>query len=126
APSKKPAVSRRAGFATRTRFIRRSSLDQRPPRGRPLGAAAPVGTARLRLALAGAGQLFRLRRDRSLGELEADLVLAFRARLVLDQHDADMAAALQMAEQHFISQRLLDVLLDHARHRTRPHLLVVT
>src|SRR5207245_8225796 len=89
-------------------------------------AATSVGAARLRLALAGAGQLFRLRRDWSLDELEADLVLSLRARLVLDQHDADMPAALQVTEQHFVRQRLLDVLLDHARHRTRAHLLVVT
>ena len=30
-----------------------------------------------------------------------------------------------MAEQHFIRERLLDVLLDHAGHRPRTHLLVV-
>ena len=49
----------------------------------------------------------------------------FRARLVLDQHDTDVAAALQLAEQHLVGQRLLDVLLDHARHRPRAHLLIV-
>ena len=36
-----------------------------------------------------------------------------------------MAAALELAEQHLVGQRLLDVLLDHARHRPRAHLLVI-
>src|SRR5258708_18285345 len=105
---------------------RRSAIAPRALGGRSLGPAATVGAARFRLAPAGAGQLFRLRRDRSLDELEADLVLAVRARLVLDQHDADMAAALEVTEQHLVRQALLDVLLDHARHPTLAHLLVVT
>src|SRR5882672_8244981 len=101
------AIKQKAGgLATRRLFVPdfcRLRLDQRPPRGRPLRTAA-----RFRLALPSTGQLFRLRRDRSLDELEADLVLAVSACLVLDQHDADMAAALQVTEQHLVRQRLLD------------------
>src|SRR6185312_4533678 len=96
-------------------------LDQRPFRG-ALGTAAWTAT-RSRFALARAGQLFRLRRNRTFDELEADIVRA--RRLVLDQHDADMAAALELAEEHLVGQRLLDVLLDHAGHRPRTHLLIV-
>ena len=45
--------------------------------------------------------------------------------LVLDQHDADVAAALELAEQHLVGEPLLDVLLDHPRHRAGAHQLVV-
>src|SRR5262249_19582490 len=85
--------------------------------------AVRAATRLRRLALARARQFLRLRRDRTFDELEADLVEA-RA-LVLDDDDADMSAALEPAEQHFVSERLLDVLLDHARHRPRTHLLVI-
>src|ERR1700682_603029 len=109
---KKPAVLRHAGFLISNGD--RSDLDQRPSRGRALGAAA--GATRLRLArcgaaLAGTGQLFRLRRHRAFDELEADLAPVFGIRLVLEQHDADVTAALELAEQHFVRERLLDVLL---------------
>src|SRR6266516_6653200 len=104
-----------------------SDLDQRSPRGRALGPAAAIGAARFwsarRGALARARQLLRLGRDRAFDEFEADLVLG--GRLVLDQHDADVAAALELAEQHLVRQRLLNVLLDHAGHRPRAHLLVI-
>src|SRR6516164_10783908 len=103
-------------------------LDQRPSRGRALGATAGAATpARFRLALASAGQLFGLRRDRPLDILEADLFLSsLAARLVLDHDDTNMAAAFELAEQHLVGERLLDVLLDHARHRPRAHVLVIT
>src|SRR5258708_35189377 len=76
-----------------------SHLDQRPSRGRALGAA--TGATQFRLprcgaAFAGAGQLFRLRRHRAFDELEADLALVFRSRLVLQEHDADVTAALAL------------------------------
>src|SRR5665213_812460 len=104
-----------------------SGLDQRTARGRSLGpSTAAIRAARLRLALACDRQLLRLRRDRTLDEFEADLLRAFRTRLVLDQDDTNVTAALELAEQHLVRQRLLDVLLDHARHRPRSHLLVIT
>src|SRR6185437_683262 len=103
-----------------------SSLDQRPSRDRTLRAAAPSVLLRLarHRALARAGQLLRLRRHRPFEVFEADLFLA-GCRLVLDQHDTDMAATLELAEQHLVGERLLDVLLDHARHRAGAHLLVI-
>src|SRR5581483_3494438 len=104
----------------------RSDLDQRPLRRRGFRAAAGAtvrATGLRRLAPARARQFLGLRRDRTFDELEADLVQT-RA-LVLDHDDADMAAALQLAEQYLVGQRLLDVLLDHARHRPRAHLLVI-
>src|SRR3954471_2142842 len=92
-----------------------SSLDQRAL-GRPLRAAGASGLGLARRALAGSRELLLLRRDRTLDELEADLVLGL-VGLVLDQNDADMAATLELAEQHLVGQRLLDMLLDHASHR---------
>src|SRR5882724_11369749 len=103
--SKKPAgpATRRLPDLMMLRFDLSSDLDQRPTRGRALRPAA-TGTARFRLArnraLARARQLFRLRHDRALDEFEADLVAA--RRLVLDQHDANVAAALELAEQHLV------------------------
>src|SRR5258705_8079763 len=126
-PIKKPAVLRRAGFSIRN--IDRSGLDQRTSRSRALRAAARTTRFRLarRGALARAGQFFRLWRHRPFDIFEADLFLGrLRSCLVLYQDDADVAAALELAEQHFIRQGLLDVLLNHARHRPRAHLLVVT
>src|SRR5438034_8389305 len=106
-----------------------SDLDQRSPRGRALGPAAAIGAAGFRPArrgaLARARPLLRLGRHRTFDEFEADLVLAF-CGLVLDQHDADVTAALELAEQHLVGQGLLDVLLDHAGHWPGAHLLVVT
>src|SRR5579872_3331060 len=121
--TKKPAR-----LATRRPFdliLARLDLHQRASRGRALRPAA-IWAARLRLSrqrsLAGAGQLLRFRRDGSVDEFETDLVLV---RIVLNQHDAHVAATLQLAEQDLVGERLLDVLLDHARHRPRTHLLVV-
>jgi hypothetical protein len=49
--------------------------------------------------------------------LEAEFALA---ALVGDYNDTDMAS-----EQHFVGERLLDVLPDHPRHRPGAHQLVV-
>src|ERR1700739_3830711 len=101
------------GLATRRLGckISTSGLDQRPLRGRDLRPAA-IGTVRLRrLALARHRQLLGLWRDRAFDELEADLFRRrLSTRLVLDQDDADVAAALELAEQHLVRQWLLDVL----------------
>src|SRR5258708_7020568 len=89
-------------------FCLSSDLDQRPARGRHPGAAATARRfwlTRRSVAFPRARQLFRLRRDRAFDELEADLVLV--RRLVLDQHDADMSAALELAEQDLVRKRLL-------------------
>ena len=67
-------------------------------------------------------QLLRLGRHRTIEELEAELVAVL---LVFVDDNAHVAARLQMAEQDFIGQRLLDVLLDNTRHRTGAHQLVV-
>src|SRR5690606_17558709 len=102
-----------------------------PAARRPaIAAASALRTRRrLRLArtaplLAGAalGDLLGLGRHRPVEIFEAELVAAL---LVLDQDDADMAAALEPAEQHLVGERLLDMLLDHARHRPRAHQLVI-
>src|SRR5204863_6377777 len=103
-------------------------FDQRTSRGWTLGPAA--GTARFglarRSALAGAGQFFRFWRDRSLDKFEPDFFrTGLHGCLIKDQHDANVAATLQLTEQHLVSQAFLDVLLDHARHRPRTHLLVI-
>ena len=45
--------------------------------------------------------------------------------VVLGHDHAHVPAGFQLAEQHLVGERLLDVLLDHARHRPRAHLLVV-
>src|SRR5580704_12356577 len=100
------------GLATRRLCCKMSStsgLDQRSFRGRALGATAAIRTIRLRrLALARYRQLLGLGRDRAFDELEADLLLCrLSISLVLDQDDADMAATLELAEQHLIGQRLL-------------------
>src|SRR6478752_3793033 len=100
-------------------MVLHSDLDQRSSRDGTLGAAR-LWPAR-RGALARARQFFRLRRDRALDEFEADLVLG--RRLVLDQDDTNVTAAFELAEQHLVRERLLDVLLDHAGHRARAHLL---
>src|SRR6478609_2846445 len=116
-----------AGFPN-SRYSR-LHLDQRALGGRALRPAARTARLRLagRVALARARQFLRLRRHRPLDIFEADLFLRpVGCRLVLDQHDADMPAALELAEQHLVGERLLDVLLDHAGHRPRTHLLVVT
>src|SRR5215471_12480994 len=64
----------------------------------------------------------RLRRDRTLGELETEL---FGAALVPDHDDPHVAASLELAEQHLVGERLLDRLLDLARHRAGAHVLIV-
>src|SRR5215211_4931433 len=66
--------------------------------------------------------LLRLRRDRAIEELEAELVAS---SLVRDDDDADVSAALELAEQNLVGEALLDMLLDDPRHRPRAHLLVV-
>src|ERR1700722_15245988 len=126
--AKKPAVWRHAGFPIR--IMSGSRLDQRSSRGRALRTTAAARTIRFGFArhraLARAGELLRLRRPRPFDIFEADLPrFGLRTGLILDQHDADMAATLEFAEQHFVCQRLLDVLLDHARHRPRAHLLII-
>ena len=45
---------------------------------------------------------------------------------VILQQDADGAALGKLAEQHFLGQRLLDLLLNDTRQRPRTHLLVIT
>src|SRR5215475_11002557 len=77
--------------------------------------ALGLGAERLR-------DLLRFGRDRPVEEFEAELG---RAGLVLDRDDADVAAGLELTEQHLVGERLLDVLLDQAGHRPRAHLLVV-
>src|SRR5713101_5731499 len=101
-PSKEPAVLRRAGSSIR--HIGCSGLDQRTSGGRALRAAAR--TTRFRPArhgaLARAGQFFRLWRHRPFHIFEADFFLGrIRSSLVLYQDYADVAAALELAEQHF-------------------------
>src|SRR6266850_5524320 len=58
--------------------------------------------------------LLRLRSDRPFRELKAEVALS---RFLLDQHDPDMTASLELAEQHLVGERLLDRLLDQPRHR---------
>src|SRR3972149_7072679 len=70
--------------------------------------------------LVGSGTLSRLWRHRPIDIFEAKF---FRA--VLDDDDAHMPARLELAEQQFLGQRLLDVLLDHAGHRPRAPLFVL-
>src|SRR5262245_50025331 len=82
-------------------------LDQRHLRHRAAARRAAVAAVVRRLGLAGARlarlrrgrDLLRLGRDRAFDVFEPDLVLA---RLVLDDHDADMAAALELAKQYFV------------------------
>src|SRR5215831_11225367 len=45
--------------------------------------------------------LLRLRRDRPFRKLKAELLLS---RFLLDQHDADMAARLELAEQNLVGE----------------------
>src|SRR6516165_4079025 len=108
---------------------RASHLDQRhlghraAGIGRPIAAAAGTGrlaTRRARAALGlGLRKLLRLGRDRAVEELEAELAGA--GLLVLDHDHPHMAAVLELAEQHLVGKRLLDALLDGARHRTGAH-----
>ena len=79
------------------------------------------GAARF-FGFAGAGIFSGFGRHRPVEIFEAELVAAV---LVLDQNDTHMAAGLELAEQHLVGQRLLDVLLDDAGHRPRAHLLVI-
>ena len=53
-------------------------------------------------------------------ELQAGLAV----RLLLDR-DLDDAALLQLAEQHLLGERLLDLLLDQPAERARAHALVI-
>src|SRR5258708_11581273 len=68
-------------------------------------------------------QFLRLGRDRTVKELESELVSALF--VLVDDH-THVPTGLQMAEQYLVCKRLLDVLLDHARHRPRTHQLIVT
>ena len=43
-----------------------------------------------------------------------------------DTHAHGSRTVLELAEQQDFGKRLLDMLLDDARHRSRPHLLIVT
>src|SRR5262249_9417950 len=104
----------------------RLDLDQRHLRHRAARRRAAfragglaAGGAALWLGLR---DLLGLRRHRAVEIFEAELL---DARFVLDRDDAHVAAALELAEQDFVGERLLDVLLDEARHRPRPHLLVI-
>src|SRR5438034_11316449 len=110
---------------------RRSYLDERhfgndaAPRRRVIAAArrlTPWRRAPLGLDAARLRQLVRPRRHWSVGIVEAELGLA---ALLDDDDDAHMSAAFEPAEQHFLGQRLLDVLLDYPGHRPRAHPLVI-
>src|SRR5262249_22567687 len=104
----------------------RLDLDQRHLRHRAARRRAAFRSGRLAARAApfglGLGNLLGLRRHRTVEIFEAELL---DARFVLDRDDAHVAAALELAEQDFVGERLLDVLLDEARHRPRPHLLVI-
>src|SRR5690242_6803349 len=100
--------------------ITRSDLDQRHLRHRAARWRRTAIAARSRRLIAAMRaraalrpgpdrDLLRLRRDRPFRKFEAELALA---RLVLHQHDPDMPAGLELAEQHLIGERLLDRLLD--------------
>ena len=77
---------------------------------------------RLALARRGSGSFSGRGFTGPSGYSKAELAVA---GLVGDDDDADVAARLQAAEQHLVGQRLLDVLLDHPRHRPRAHQLVI-
>ena len=125
-----PLSRRRGGGAAPESQTLTSGTFGTVPRARRAAAAVAFGPGGLRRG-AGAAlrlgarsrDLLRLRRDRPFEDTRSR---ASRCRfLVLDDDDAHMAAALELAEQHLVGERLLDVLLDHARHRPRAHLLVV-
>src|SRR5262249_19118675 len=96
----------------------RLDLDQRHLRHRAARRRAAFRAGRLAAGAAalglGLGNLLRLRRDRAVQILETELL---DAGFVLDRDDAHVAAALELAEQDLVGERLLDILLDEARHR---------
>jgi hypothetical protein len=73
--------------------------------------------------LAGSAQIL-LRLDRRVVGDRVELEAGDAGLLLLDGH-ADRATLAQLAEQHLVGERLLDVLLDHAAERTRAHALVI-
>src|SRR6266446_9278537 len=80
--------------------------------------AAATSTAAALALRADGRDLLRLRDHRALKKLKAELVLsgliarvAFAA-LFLGHHHPHMAAVFELAEQHLVGERLLDVLLD--------------
>src|SRR5262249_59360352 len=83
---------------------------------------APRSGPALRLDTTRFAQFFLSRRHPSVRIVEVELAVA---GLVGDDNDADMAAALEPAEQNLVGKRLLDVLLDHPRHRPGAHQLVI-
>src|SRR5262249_6711068 len=116
------SIARLYGAISRSRL----DLDQRHLRHRAARRRTAFRAGRLAAGAAalglGLGNLLGLRRGRGVGIPEAALR---GARLVLDRDDAHVAAALELAEQDFVGERLLDVLLDQTRHRPRAHLLVI-
>ena len=97
-----------------------------PPGGMSL-RRGPDGLRRrsgpaLRLGAARFGQFFLPWFHRTVRIFETELAVA---GLVGDDNDPHVAAALETSEQHFVGERLLDVLLDHPRHRPGTHKLVV-
>src|SRR5215472_18772082 len=106
----------RDGAAARWRVVATWARRVAPWSGPRSGPALRLDAARL-------AQFFLPRLHRPVRIVEAELAVA---GLVGDDDDTDMAAALEPAEQNLVGKRLLDVLLDHTRHRAGAHQLVVT
>src|SRR5712691_5058239 len=120
----RPHVTRRSSLVrTVLDFYQRHLRHRAARRGRP-AVAARAGRLAARAAPLGLGfrKLLRLRGHRPVEIFEAELV---EAGFVLHHDHPHVAAVLELAEQDLVGERLLDVLLDQARHRPRPHLLVV-
>ena len=98
-----------------------ASASLRPSRGRLLGGrslpAACVGTSSLAALPSSACTGSSSASDSSFRPV-SPLFLGLDG-------DAHRAALLQLAEQHLVGQRLLDVLLDDAAERPRAHALVI-
>src|SRR5262245_34391828 len=83
------------------------------------------GASGNRLATDRTVRFFLLRPDRRLVGECLQLEARLAGLLGLDRN-AHRAALLELAEEHLVGERLLDVLLDHAAERPRTHALVVT
>ncbi len=104
-----------SGFASSAGFLPRAFASAATSSGSAFGFAV----LRAGRSISGFGLIGAVSDTR----FEQQALLAIR---LLADGDADDATLLQLAEEDFLGERLLDVFLDDARERACTHLLVVT